>query len=114
MNKLFAAFLAASLLAPALAHADGNGDPTPRLSLDPRDEAKVRQVMANRWHDFGANQNTITRTVNQGAGGIRGCTTNIGPAQSVDATQPLSSGRYGPKPQNSTVVVAGSVINVCR
>jgi len=113
MNKLLAACLAAGLLAPLLARAD-NGDPTPRLTLDPRDEAKVRQVMANRWHDFGIDQNTITRTINQGAGGIRGCVTNVGPAPDPNATPSLSSGRYGPKPQSSTTVVTGSVINVCR
>lgn len=91
-------------------------DPTPRKMSDPHDDAQVKQEMAKRWRQFGVNDsassNTITKQVNTGPGGTKGCNTTIGP--SAPAAPAQGSGRYGPQAKPSITVVTGSVINVCR
>lgn len=90
-----------------------DGDPTPRRSLDSKDEALVKKEMSKRWRNFGADDagTVVTREVKTGPGGSKGCNTTVGPAPV--ATQPQGSGRYGPRQQNNVTVVTGSVINVC-
>jgi hypothetical protein len=111
-NYLVSALL---ICACTCALAAKESDPTPRKSIDPREDAKIRHTLAQRWRNFGAEENTITRTVNQGAGGnSKGCSTTIGPALSSTQQSGPSSGRYGPQPKPSTVVVTGSVINACK
>lgn len=92
----------------------GNDDPTPRKFEDVKDDAKVKQELAKRWRNYGAKDemNVITKTVNTGPGGVKGCNTTVGP--SAPAAPAAGSGRYGPQPKPSITVVTGSVINVCR
>ena len=99
-------------LAATSSYAD---DPTPRKMSDPHDDAQVKQEMAKRWRNFGANDaasNTVTKQVNTGPGGTKGCNTTVGP--SAPAAPAQGSGRYGPQAKPSITVVTGSVINVCR
>jgi hypothetical protein len=90
-----------------------DGDPTPRKAMDSKDDALVKKEMSKRWRSFGADDaNTIvTREVNKGAGGTKGCNTTVGPAPST--TQAQGSARYGQRTQQNVTVVTGSVINVC-
>jgi hypothetical protein len=100
------------IVIPFIAFAN-DGDPTPRRAMDAKDDALVKKEMSKRWRSFGADDaNTIvTREVNQGAGGTKGCNTTVGPAPST--TQRQGSARYGQRSQPSVTVVTGSVINVC-
>jgi hypothetical protein len=110
MRTLIAAFACLSIPLCVLAN---DGDPTPRKAMDSKDDALVKKEMAKRWRNFGADDatTTVTREVNKGVGGTKGCNTTVGPAPST--TQAQGSSRYGAKPQQSVTVVTGSVINVC-
>ena len=114
MKQFF--FLPALACALALAVASSYADdPTPRKMSDPHDDAQVKQEMAKRWRNFGANDtasNTVTKQVNTGPGGTKGCNTTVGPSALAAPAQ--GSGRYGPQAKPSITVVTGSVINVCR
>ena len=105
-----------ALLVLALAFSNvasaNNPDPTPRKFEDSKDDAKVKQELAKRWRDFGASSSTVTREVNKGPGGSKGCNTTVGPSPA--AAPATGSGRYGPKAAPSVTVVTGSIINVCK
>jgi hypothetical protein len=104
------------IVSPTFSWSD-NPDPTPRKSMDPQDDAQVKQEMAKRWRQWGVGDatsaNVITREIQTGAGGAKGCNTTIGPSANNNANA-VGSGRYGPKAKPSVTVVTGSVINVCR
>jgi Tfp pilus assembly protein PilW len=110
MTKIISIFLCLCI---PMYVAASDGDPTPRRAMDSKDDALVKKELSKRWRSFGADDaNTIvTREVNKGAGGTKGCNTTVGPAPSTN--QPQGSARYGQRPQQSVTVVTGSVINVC-
>lgn len=112
--------IASSLaLGPAWPQQAKDGDPTPRKGIDPIDAAKVKQFEARRWLGFGADgvqPEQVRSTVNGSIPGRRSCTTQIGPSAGADtgpAGQPVTSPRFG-RGNDSTVIVTGSVINLCR
>jgi hypothetical protein len=108
-------FLGAVLACASATTFAADGDPTPRRSMDPHDHAKVQQIKAQRWMNFGANDNAVSHTDYQGAGsGSKGCTTNIGSTPASAPRAGEASGRYGPQPRQTTVIVTGSVINACK
>jgi hypothetical protein len=115
MNTNHFAVTLCALLVSTIAWSN-NPDPTPRKAADPKDDAQVKQEMAKRWRQWGigdaTSSNVVTREVQTGPGGVKGCNTTIGP--SADNSNGVGSGRYGPKPKPSVTVVTGSVINVCR
>jgi hypothetical protein len=83
-------------------------DVTPRRDIDPWDRAQVEQVQAKRWTRGGVDVQRI-QTVTGGVPGKQSCSTTVGPAAPAQP-QP----RFGPQPKPQTVVVTGSVINVCN
>jgi len=101
---------AVALAYSAGATAAGQGDPTPRKEIEPWDKAKVLSIEAQQWGRFGADaKRTDTRSGN--IPGKQSCTTTIGASpQPANQQQP----RFGPQPKSQTVVVTGSVINVCK
>jgi hypothetical protein len=113
MQHTYRLMTLALLMASTCAMAN-NPDPTPRKFEDSKDDAKVKQELSKRWRDFGVKDHTnmVTKTVNTGPGGTKGCNTTVGPAPSPAPAS--GSGRYGPQPKPSVTVVTGSVINVCR
>lgn len=101
--------VAATLACCAGAAATGQGDPTPRKDIDPGDKAKVTGIEAKRW-TLGRDEVKRTDTVSGNVPGKRSCTTNVGAAP----PPPGRELRFGPQPKSQTVVVTGSVINVCK
>ena len=99
---------AASLLVLAGAAYGQQKDVTPRRDIDPWDRAQVQQVQAKRWTKGGVDVQR-TQTVAGSVPGRQSCSTTVGPAAPAQQ-QP----RFGPQPKPQTVVVTGSVINVCN
>ncbi len=102
-----AAAAAAFLLLPVVA-AGQQKDVTPRRDIDPWDRAQVQQVQAKRWTRGGVDVQR-TQTVSGAVPGKQSCSTTVGPAAPAELRP-----RYGPQPKPQTVVVTGSVINVCN
>jgi hypothetical protein len=110
--RLVLALLTCLTATAAMAQA---GDPTPRTFMGPDSASKVRVYEAKRWRNFGVDPQALAErsvTVTP-TGRSKACNTTIGP--SAGGT---SSGRYGPgnarSSNDSTVIVTGDVINVCK
>jgi hypothetical protein len=101
---------AAALACTASVAAAGQGDPTPRKDIEPWDKAKVISIEAQQWGRFGT-QAVRTDTRSGNIPGKQSCTTTVGAPPPPANQQPL---RFGPQPKSQTVVVTGSVINVCK
>ena len=94
-----------------------NSDQTPRTFITPQSASKVRIFEAKQRRSFGLDTASVVSTSTQvgASGSAKSCNTNIGPAApSGNATS--GSGRYGPgsNTRDSTVIVTGDVINVCK
>jgi hypothetical protein len=111
-SKLYLTLLLASISSAAFA---GDGDPTPRRGMDPKDNAQLLYVKAQRWNISGADQAVATQTLNHSASGTtKGCVINIGSPPTQDPRAGISSGRYGPQPKSPPVFVAGSIFSTCK
>jgi hypothetical protein len=95
-----------------------NSDPTPRTFMTPQAASKVRVYEAKQRKMFGLETQTLVdRSTQTGASGAaKSCNTNIGPSLSAQNTTASGTGRYGPgqSARDSTVIVTGDVINVCK
>jgi hypothetical protein len=108
---------AAGLLAGGSSYAQkANSDPTPRTFMTPQSASKIRVFEAKQWRMFGIEPDNLATSKTQvGASGTaKSCSTNIGP--SAASLSNNNSGRYGPgqATQDSTVIVTGDVISVCK
>lgn len=94
----------------ALAQQTPPSDPTPRKSMAPASATKVRIYEAKRWRNFGVDAEAVSqRVVATSAGQTRSCNTTIGPATSAPQTGYRQNGQA-----DSTVIISGDVINVCK
>lgn len=113
---LLCASVMAGLLtgAPAWAQAEKNADPTPRRFMGPDSASKVRVYEAKRRRNFGVDPDGVVRqsTVATSAGQTKACNTTVGPTANAGSTS--GSGWRGTGQNNSTVIITGDVINVCK
>jgi hypothetical protein len=95
-----------------------NADPTPRTFITPQSASKVRVYEAKQRRSFGMDTEGTVRNSTQVAssGFAKSCNTTIGPSGSNQNSNSGNSGRYGTGNANkdSTVIVTGDVINVCK
>jgi hypothetical protein len=103
----------------AAAYAQSKGsDPTPRTFITPDSASKVRVYEAKQRRSIGVlEQNAVQSTSQVSSSGFaKSCNTTIGPAAGSQANSSGNSGRYGAGNANkdSTVIVTGDVINVCK
>ena len=117
MNRtMWPALLIAALMAdtPAWAQAEKNADPTPRRFMGPESASKVRLYEAKRRRNFGVNPDVLVQqsTVTTSAGQTKACTTTVGP--SAPSGQGSGANWRSGGQNNSTVIVTGDVINVCK
>lgn len=106
MKKLLCITTSLVLCAQAFAKQE---DPTPRREMGPKDAATVTSIQAKRWTVFG-NAQQIAKTESGNIPGQKSCTTQVGPTNEPSTKGP----KYGPRQTPQTVVVTGSVINVCN
>lgn len=100
---------------PALAQAEKNADPTPRRFMGPDSASKVRLYEAKRRRNFGVDPDALVQrsTTSTSAGQTKACTTTIGPSPAAGQSS-NGSGYRGNGENNSTVIITGDVINVCK
>jgi hypothetical protein len=103
----------------AAVYAQSKGsDPTPRTFITPDSASKVRVYEAKQRRNLGILGQEVTQTSTQvsSSGFAKSCNTTIGPAAGSQANTTGNSGRYGTGNANkdSTVIVTGDVINVCK
>jgi hypothetical protein len=93
-----------------------NSDPTPRTFMTPQAASKVRVYEAKQRRMFGLDTEAMVQQQTQvgASGSAKSCNTNIGPSQAAQNSN--GSGRYGlgQSSRDSTVIVTGDVINVCK
>lgn len=93
-------------------------DPTPRTFITPDSASKVRVHEAKQRRTIGLiGQETVQNSTQVSSSGFaKSCNTTIGPAAGSQANSGGNSGRYGVGNANkdSTVIVTGDVINVCK
>lgn len=95
----------------ALAQQAPPSDPTPRKFMAPASATKVRIYEAKRWRNFGVDAEAVSqRVVATSAGQTRSCNTTIGPAAAATQT----TGYRQNSQADSTVIISGDVINVCK
>lgn len=89
-----------------------NSDPTPRSFITPQNASKVRIYEAKQRRNFGVDSQGVVQNSTQVAssGFAKSCNTTIGPS----GGNQTNSGRSGSAPKESTVIVTGDVINVCK
>ncbi len=109
----------AMVLGAAAACAQSRGaDPTPRTFITPDSASKVRVHEAKQRRSLGVlGQDAVQSTTQVSSSGFaKSCNTTIGPAAGSQAGSSGGSGRYGVGNANkdSTVIVTGDVINVCK
>ena len=105
-------------LGASAAHAQGrNADPTPRNFITPQGASKVRVYEAKQRRNFGVNTEVTINSSTQvsSSGYAKSCNTTIGPTGANQGTTG-NTARYGAGNSNkeSTVIVTGDVINVCK
>ncbi len=102
----------------AAVYAQSKGsDPTPRTFITPDSASKVRIYEAKQRRNTGVlEQNAVQSTSQVSSSGFaKSCNTTIGPAAGSQANASGNSGRYGAgNNKDSTVIVTGDVINVCK
>jgi len=81
-----------------------------RKTLVPKDAAKLKSVEAKRWLNFGLKQKASDTTRTGGLGGTS-CVTNIG-TQNANSKIPHPLGQT--KNNNTTVIVTGDIMNICK
>lgn len=118
MNPLkVPALLIAGLMVglPVWAQAEKNADPTPRRFMGPDSASKVRLYEAKRRRNFGVDPGTLVQQsmAATSAGQTKACNTTIGPAPAAGQSS-TGSGYRGNGQNNSTVIITGDVINVCK
>jgi hypothetical protein len=95
-----------------------NADPTPRTFITPQSASKVRVYEAKQRRSFGMDtQGTVRNSTQVASSGFaKSCNTTIGPSGGNQNSNSGNSGRYGTGSANkdSTVIVTGDVINVCK
>ncbi len=95
-----------------------NSDPTPRTFMTPQSASKVRVYEAKQRRQFGLDTERLVQTSTQvgASGSAKSCNTTIGPSGGIGTQQQGNSGRYGSaaSQRDSTVIVTGDVINVCK
>ncbi len=92
-------------------------DPTPRTFITPDSASKVRIYEAKQRRNMGVLEQNAMQSTSQvsSSGFAKSCNTTIGPAAGSQANASGNSGRYGAgNNKESTVIVTGDVINVCK
>lgn len=115
MNEQTKFVILVGLATMACAANAASSDPTPRTTMSARTAAKVHVSEAKQWRlpDASANSATERVVTTTPSGRTQSCTTSVGPAAAPSAGFAPTGSRMGAQ-RESTVIVTGDVINVCK